>query len=145
VSATATGTAATWLASWAAVIESGDLADSRQLFRPDASWRDIVSLTADIRSVAGEAGITGMLRRCRDQIRPGSIRLNPHWPALPQQRADRDLIEALFEFETNAGQGNGVVRLSLEDGAPRAWTILTALRELTACPGAAGRPPPLQR
>jgi cation diffusion facilitator CzcD-associated flavoprotein CzcO len=131
-----------WLASLAALIEANELAEAAALFRPDASWRDIVSLTSDIRSVAGEQGIADMLRRCRDRILHGSIRLHPAWPVLRQNRADRQVIEVLFEFETAAGHGEGVVRLSLDTGSPQAWTVMTALRELTACPErqGAGRP-----
>jgi len=128
------GGAQAWLARLAALIESGDFSAAAELFRPDASWRDIVSLTWDIRSVEGEPGIAGMLRRGRQQIRPGSIRVSPTWAPLPQVRADREVMEVLFEFETGAGHGEGVVRLSLDGGSPQAWTVMTALRELTACP-----------
>jgi cation diffusion facilitator CzcD-associated flavoprotein CzcO len=130
--------ARTWLARFAELVESGDLSDAAGLFRPDASWRDIVSLTWDIRSVAGEAGIADMLRRCREQVRPGSIRVSSVWLPLQQVRAEREVIEVLLEFETGVGHGEGVVRLSLDSGSPRAWTVLTALRELTACPERAG-------
>jgi len=126
--------ARTWLASLATLIESGDLSDAARLFRPDASWRDIVSLTWDIASVVGQSRIEDMLRRCRKQIHPGSIRLSPAWSPQPRVRADREVIEVLFEFTTGVGNGDGVVRLSLDDGPPRAWTVMTALRELTACP-----------
>jgi putative flavoprotein involved in K+ transport len=49
-------------------------------------------------------------------------------------------MEAIFEFETEFGRANGVVRLveDAADGAWRAWTLLTTLEELHGYPD--GRP-----
>src|SRR5260370_23420870 len=56
------------------------------------------------------------------------------------RRAGTDCIEAIFEFETNVGRANGVVRLVEEtDGAWQVWTLLTTLEELHGFPD--GRPP----
>ncbi|WP_198376568.1 flavin-containing monooxygenase, partial [Neoroseomonas rubea] len=45
-------------------------------------------------------------------------------------RAGTEAVEAIFTFETATGPCNGVVRLVNEDGAPRAWTLMTALDEI---------------
>ena len=119
-----------WLAELARLIEAGDTSGAGELFGPDASWRDIVALTGDIRSVGGQAAITGMLERGIKHISPASIRASATWPPSLARRADRQVIEVLFDFETDAGAGEGVVRLSLADGTPRAWTMLTALKTL---------------
>jgi cation diffusion facilitator CzcD-associated flavoprotein CzcO len=119
-----------WLAELARLIEAGDTSGAGELFGPDASWRDIVALTGDIRSVGSQAAITGMLERGIKHISPASIRASATWPPSLARRADRQVIEVLFDFETDAGAGEGVVRLSLADGTPRAWTMLTALKTL---------------
>ena len=61
------------------------------------------------------------------------------------RRAGTDCIEAIFEFETDFGRANGVVRLVEDpaDGAWRAWTLLTTLEELHGYPD--GRPPAPER
>jgi cation diffusion facilitator CzcD-associated flavoprotein CzcO len=123
-----------WLADLAGLIDSGDTSRVDELFRSDASWRDIVSLTWDIRSVSGRPAIAEMLRRCTRQVRPASIRVSETWQPHLRSRADREVVEVLFDFETDAGEGEGVVRLSVADGMPRAWTMLTALKALTDRP-----------
>ena len=119
-----------WLGALAAVIEAGDASRAGELFRSDASWRDIVSLTWEIRSVSGQPAIAEMLGRCIKQVHPASIRVSESWPPHLRSRADRDVVEVLFDFETDDGDGEGVVRLSVDDGVPRAWTIMTALKAL---------------
>ncbi len=126
--------AAAWLAGLASMIEAGDTSRAAELFSPDASWRDIVALTADIRSVTGAPALTAMLERCIRHVEPASIRASPAWAPRLQTRADRDVIEVLFDFETDAGAGEGVVRLSLAEAPPRAWTVLTALTALSGRP-----------
>ena len=51
-------------------------------------------------------------------------------------RAGREAVEAIFGFVTACGRGSGVLRLTADGaapgagGAPKAWTLLTALDEL---------------
>ncbi len=45
------------------------------------------------------------------------------------RRTETEVIEAIFEFETAIGRGNGVVRL-LADEPARAWMFMTGLEEL---------------
>jgi hypothetical protein len=47
------------------------------------------------------------------------------------QRGGRESTEALFDFTTTVGRGSGVVRVVAgDDGAPKAWVVLTTLQEL---------------
>lgn len=96
-----------WLADLAARLEAGDADQAAELFRPDASWRDIVALTCDIRSVTGPAAITGMLGRCIKHVDPASIRVSADWPPIQQKRADRPVIEVLFDFDDRRRPGRG--------------------------------------
>jgi putative flavoprotein involved in K+ transport len=55
-------------------------------------------------------------------------------PPRKVKRLGRDCIEAIFEFETTVGRGNGIVRLSPDASNPagdlRAWHFSTTLEEL---------------
>jgi putative flavoprotein involved in K+ transport len=54
-------------------------------------------------------------------------------------RAGQDVIEAIFNFATNIGNADGVVRLIQEDdGQYRALTLLTALRDISGHEAALG-------
>jgi cation diffusion facilitator CzcD-associated flavoprotein CzcO len=122
--------AAAWLDDLASVIAAGQLERAGELFTRDASWRDVVALTWDIRSVSGHDGIAGMLGRCVGRLRPASIAISPTWAPAVVTRADRTVIEMLITFETGEGEGEGVVRLAVADGDVRGWTVLTALAGL---------------
>lgn len=105
----------------------GDLA---ALFHPEAYWRDVVALTGTIRTVHGAQAVAHALKAAAGT--PTALRLNPQRTA-PRQvtRVATPNIEAIFSFETAQGRGSGVLRLVPgDDGAPRAWTLLTALDEI---------------
>ena len=53
----------------------------------------------------------------------------PH-PPRRVTRAGTETIEAIVAFETDGGWCNGIVRLIEEGGAPKAWTLLTALDQI---------------
>ena len=62
-------------------------------------------------------------------------RTPPRWVS----RAGTQTIEAIFEFDTAFGHGNGVVRLVPDPKTPsqlRAWTLVTTLEELSDYPEA---------
>ena len=73
-------------------------------------------------------------------FRTDVARLAPRAPVV----AGRDVVEAIFAFETVNGPGYGAVRLLREaDGAVRAWTISTSLDFDAVCAAreaAAARP-----
>ena len=58
-------------------------------------------------------------------------------------RGGRDLgaggLRAIFQFETQEGRGNGVLRLLPEEKNMRAWTLLTALDEIKGFEERVGR------
>jgi cation diffusion facilitator CzcD-associated flavoprotein CzcO len=121
-----------WLTRFGRTLRQGDVA---ALFHPDAYWRDVVALTGTIRTVHGAETIAKELQ-AHAGAAPTAFRLNPRRTA-PRAvtRAGTHNIEAIFSFETAQGRGSGVLRLlpraeGAPDGAPRAWTLLTALDEI---------------
>ena len=117
------------------------------LFRPDAFWRDILSLTWDFRTFFGISQIRTFLQ---DRIsNPGSIGDKARLKNLKLESAgvgkpDEDItwIEALFTFSIGTwGAGDGVFRLVLSpEGVWKGFTIYTNLQSLSDYPEKVGTP-----
>ena len=127
-----------WLDEFNRALESGTAAAMARLFESQAYWRDVVALHWGIRTVAGAADITGALSAAASEFALRDMRLDPDATA-PRivTRARRQTLEAFVLFDTSFGRGRGVVRLIgksfgvSQHGGPVAWTLLTALHELT--------------
>src|SRR5918992_2965977 len=119
-----------WLARFEAALSSRDAARVENLFHPESHWRDVLALTWRIRTVSGAQALAAAL--LDSAASPRGFGVDPNrTPPRHVTRAGTNCIEALFRFETETGQGNGVVRLLADASAePRAWTLLTALDEL---------------
>src|SRR6478609_8186396 len=117
---TATETAERWLAAFNGALEKGDTAAVSELFLETSFWRDLVALTWNVTTVENPDGIRAMLDATLAHTRPRGFRTTE--PATETE----GVIEAWIAFETEAGRGNGLLRL--RDG--KAWTLLTALYEL---------------
>jgi len=128
--------AARWMQSFDDVIHGSQRID--EVLTDDASWRDIVALTWDIRSAHGREPLQDLAQHAADQAIPGSWRLSDrHAPELVT-RGGREVVEAFLEFETRVGRGEGVVRLVPGGETARARTLMTALRTLNDRPERAG-------
>jgi putative flavoprotein involved in K+ transport len=121
-----------WLARFEQALH-GDATAIAALFHPDAWWRDVVALTGTIRTVHGADAIA---RELKVGAAPAALQLNPQRTG-PRQvtRAGTRNVEAIFSFETAQGRGSGVLRLlsgaeGALEGAPQAWTLMTALDEI---------------
>jgi putative flavoprotein involved in K+ transport len=123
-----------WLARLEQALASADDGALRALFHPDSHWRDVLALTWRIRTVDSAAAIVRELTANAASARPAGFKLDPRrTPPRHVARAGTEAIEAIFRFETAEGRGSGVVRLIPDGGnggAPKAWTLLTALDEI---------------
>ena len=116
-----------WLNRFERALAADDGALLAKLFHPEGYWRDALALTWDIRTVHGAAAIARELK-AQASAAPSAFRLDPQrTPPRHVTRAGTRAIEAIFCFETAQGRGSGVLRLTAGDGAPQAWTLLTAL------------------
>jgi len=123
-----------WLEDFAAALARADYVRLEALFRPDGHWRDLLAFTWHLETHSGAGNVAAAFRRTLAATRPANIRPSagraaPRWV----QRAGGEAIEAFFDFDTAAGRGSGVVRLTEDAAAPgrfRAWTLMTALQEL---------------
>ncbi|HEX9397816.1 MAG TPA: NAD(P)/FAD-dependent oxidoreductase [Burkholderiales bacterium] len=121
-----------WLAGFEQALGEHDAARLETLFHPDSHWRDVLALTWSIRTLNGRADVLKELISIEERIHPTGFRTDPQRTA-PRRvtRAGTPAIEAIFQFETAEGRGNGVLRLLAEENKPpRAWTLLTALDEI---------------
>jgi putative flavoprotein involved in K+ transport len=123
-----------WLAEFERAVSAEDWSGVKSLFHPESHWRDVLALTWDIRTVSGADPIVDALRAHIGRARASNFAADRD-RTQPRRvtRADTDAIEAIFGFETADGRGEGVVRLipDTSDGDKlKAWTLLTALKEL---------------
>ena len=129
--------AAAWVEAFGVALAGPDPAEVTALFRPDAHWRDVLALDWQIATLSGVPAIAERLRAALPRAGFHAVRLAPgRTPPRRVSRAGVEVVEAIFEFETAAGTGSGVVRLVPESGRLAAWTLVTTLDALHAADGA---------
>jgi Pyridine nucleotide-disulphide oxidoreductase len=123
-----------WLGQFETALRkpNGDLPTA--LFHADSYWRDVLAFTWHIVTVNGADAIRTELKAHCCRAQPRGFRIDPHRTAPRKvKRAGIEAIEAIFQFETAEGRGNGVLRLTPDandDRKLKAWTLLTALEEI---------------
>ncbi len=131
---TAPADAQGWLERFEAALQSQDAAAAAELFLADGLWRDVLAFTWTIQTMAGRPSIEATLRQTLARTKPANFHIPPkRTPPRWISRAGTQAIEAIFEFETAFGSGNGVLRLVPDPKSParlRAWTLVTNLQEL---------------
>ena len=125
---------ARWLGAFETALRAGDKAALAALFEPDSHWRDVLAFTWHISPFRGAAEIAPALIAAQKATQARGFAVTPGRTAPHRlRRLGNDVIEAIFDFETAIGHGNGVLRLMAGSGAAngaRAWTLLTTLEEL---------------
>ncbi|MDX2155489.1 MAG: NAD(P)/FAD-dependent oxidoreductase [Hyphomicrobiaceae bacterium] len=126
---------ADWLAAFEMALASGNRVALAALFEADSHWRDLLAFTWDITPTLGAEAIAGGLVERQPDVGARSFRIAAgRTPPRFRKRLGRDVIEALFELETNVGRGSGIVRLVPQESSggvgARAWVFLTTLEAL---------------
>jgi cation diffusion facilitator CzcD-associated flavoprotein CzcO len=120
-----------WLAAFESALNSRDLAQIGDLFHQDCHWRDILAFTWDLSASEGRENVAGALAAAQASTAARQFHLPPgRKPPKQTRRLGRECIEVIFEFTTAVGRGAGIIRLSDDDGAMKAWLLSTALEEL---------------
>src|SRR6266567_2123959 len=118
-----------WIGAFDAALAGGSEIALSGLFAPDSHWRNLLGVSWHFATFSGNLTLAReMLRRAAD-ARASGFRIE--MAALTPRKsvvAGREIIEAVFSFETANGPGIGALRLlPLPNGRPAAWTISTML------------------
>ena len=128
------GQVAQWLLMFEECVSSAKPDIVRDLFHEDCHWRDLLTLTWQVKTVSGLTNILSMIQSLTPKTQPYGFQI-PHDHAAPRsvERAGVEVIEAIFCFETRVGKSFGVVRLTptkSETHQLKAWSLLTKLEEI---------------
>ncbi|KAF5392953.1 hypothetical protein D9757_001270 [Collybiopsis confluens] len=123
-----------WFQTFSAHVSADDVDGVVGLFCDDALWRDMLSLTWDMRTFDGSAKISTFLKDRLPSVKAHSfqlkdfVRLQTPFPGLTW-------IVAMFEFQTSVGTGSGVFRLvPTAQGPWKAYTMFTMLESFKDYP-----------
>jgi putative flavoprotein involved in K+ transport len=122
--ATASARADEWLNSFADALRAGDVDRAAGMFAAESYWRDLVAFSWNLTTVEHPDGVRDLLNETLRRTAPDNFVREDE-----AEEAD-GAVTAWFRFETAVGRGRGLVRLIAEDGADRAWTLLTTVYEL---------------
>lgn len=123
-----------WVEALNAALAGGQAAALSKLFESDSHWRNLFGISWYFATFSGNAVVVEQLLARATEVRAGGFRVDtaalaPHHAVV----AGRDVIEAVFAFETANGPGYGAVRLVRQpDGETKAstfkaWTFSTSL------------------
>lgn len=121
---------AQWLAEFEAALAACDRRALAMLFEEESHWRDLLAFTWNITPHVGAAAIIDGLLAAQPQIRARKFRIATGRKAPRRvKRVGNEVIEAIVEFETEAGRGHGLLRLPA-NRPDKAWVLMTSLEEL---------------
>jgi cation diffusion facilitator CzcD-associated flavoprotein CzcO len=130
------GAAESWLSAFGTALSTADAGALASLMYPDSHWRDLLAFTWHISTVSGPDDISTALANSADDLEPQSFSID--YDAAPPRMVMRggrqDVLETIFRFTTKTGQCSGVLRMVADEadaGRLKAWTILTALDEIS--------------
>jgi hypothetical protein len=133
---TLAGSAESWLSDFSAGLSAADAGAIAALFHPDSHWRDLLAFTWHISTVSGPENIANALADRAAGLKPQSFSID--YAATPPRMVIRggreDVLETVFGFTTRTGRCSGVLRMIADDadaGRLKAWTVLTALDEIS--------------
>ncbi len=112
--------ATAWLIDFEAALTARDIGAALNLFGDDCYWRDLVSITWNIKTCEGKDQIADMLKSTLGDMKP------TNWKVEGEATGDEAFTEAWFTFETAAARGRGQLRLKNN----KCWTLLTTMVEL---------------
>ncbi|MCL1479436.1 MAG: NAD(P)/FAD-dependent oxidoreductase [Marinobacter sp.] len=121
---TATQQARQWLENFEETLNSDNPAQAADLFEDSGFWRDLVTMTWNIKTMEGREAIRDMLSATAQRTRP------TNWQISEEATEQDGVIDAWVTFETVNAIGKGHLRL--RNG--HAWTLLTTMQELKEFP-----------
>lgn len=108
------------------------------LFHSDSYWRDHIALQWDFRTIHSATNIASFLQEFQPAAQLSNFSLQtsgkyvPHLDTPENGIPGIDFVASMFHFETKAGHGSGILRLTLDDAGRewKAYAVYTSLQEL---------------
>ena len=120
-----------WLAEFSKALVCNDASAIADLFQDASHWRDVLAFTWHLTTVNGAQELASSLCAAQTATRATGFALDAErTPPRRVTRAGTECLEAIFQFETALGRGDGVFRLVPSPNGPTGWTFHTALQEL---------------
>lgn len=122
-------TAEAWIEAFGAALSRGDERALSGLFADDAHWRNLFGLSWQFATLSGNDMLARELLQSAREAGAEAFHIDAALLA-PRRSimAGREVIEAIFSFNTTNGPGYGALRLLPDvNGLTRAWTISTSL------------------
>lgn len=135
-----------WISAFGRALSASDEASLQRLFETDGHWRNLCGLSWQLATFSGRDRLCRELCRGAAEVKAAGFhtdqaKLDPRTSVV----AGRNVIEAIFRFETVNGPGLGVVRLAPSEPAGtvlKAWMLSTTLDTDAICERKAGRAAP---
>ena len=120
-----------WLNRFGAALAQQDKSAITGLFDTDCHWRDLFAFTWSITPSEGIEKISSLILIKQKSVNARDFKLAEGRQGPRRlKRIGIDVIEVLFQFETDIGHCFGVLRLLASDPS-KAFQLLTSLNELT--------------
>jgi putative flavoprotein involved in K+ transport len=94
-----------WLSKFDAALERADFDVAAGMFGEESYWRDLVSLTWNIKTVAGKEDVKRMLEATIREAKP------KQWKVEGNASSDNGVLSGWLTFETAVARGKGHIRL----------------------------------
>ena len=118
-----------WIEAFDAALAGRSAAGLSALLVADSHWRNLFGISWYFATFSGNATIVAELLARGAEVRAANFRIDQ--AALAPRNAvvgGREVVEAIFTFDTANGPGYGAVRLLRQpDGLAKAWTFSTSL------------------
>ena len=120
-----------WLTEFLKALVCNDASAIADLFQEVSHWRDVLAFTWHLTTVNGAQELASSLCAAQTATLATGFALDAErTPPRRVTRAGTECLEAIFQFETALGRGDGVFRLVPGPNGPTGWTFHTALQEL---------------
>jgi len=132
-----------WIEAFGAALAGRSAGELSALFVADSHWRNLFGISWHFATFSGNATVVTELLARVAEVRAGNFGID-HGALAPRHAVvgGRDVIEAIFAFDTVNGAGYGAIRLLRQpDGLAKAWTISTSLDFDSICEARAGGSP----
>lgn len=124
-----------WAEQWQRALPERDEGALRRLLTDDVSWRDVVSLTWDVRQSHGVDAVVAELVAAARDAQVAGVRIDDERPEPRVVDPEAGIIEAFLRFDTRLVEARLLAQLTPSpEGGLRAVVLSTTFESLRAAP-----------